>query len=48
MENASLFDLVPNLTPDDVKPDTEGNAYDIEADPKVNPKAGQARMFTLD
>lgn len=48
MEKVSLLDLVPNLTPDDIKPDTDGRAYDIDADPKTNPKAGQARMFTLD
>ena len=48
MEKDSLLDLVPNLTPDDIKPDTDGNDYDIEADPRTNPKAGQARMVTLD
>ena len=48
MEKDSLLDLVPNLTPDDIKPDTDGNDYDIDADPRTNPKAGQARMVTLD
>ena len=48
MEKVSFLDLVPNLTTEDVKPDTEGSTYDIEADPKTNPFAGQARMFTLD
>ena len=48
MAQISLTDLVPNLTQEDIMPDTEGRTYDIEADPKTNPKAGQARMFTLD
>ena len=43
-----LLDLVPNLTAEDIVPDTEGRTYDIEADPKVNPRAAEARMFTLD
>ena len=50
MEKVTLRDLVPCLTEDDIKPYTEeGEAdYVIQADPKLNPKAGQARMFTLD
>ena len=40
MEKVSFLDLVPNLTTEDVKPDTEGSTYDIEADPKTNPFAG--------
>ena len=48
MGNDSLADLVPGLTPDDVKPDTEGETYMIEADPAINPTAKQPRMFTLD
>ena len=48
MEKVSLLDLVPNLTADDIKPDTEGHAYDIDADPATNPNAGKARTFTLD
>ena len=43
-----LLDLVPNLTTEDIVPDTEGRTYDIEADPKENPRAAEARMFTLD
>ena len=48
MEKVALSDLVPGLSPEDVRPDTEGQAYVIQADPALNPKAGEARMFTLD
>ena len=37
MEVESLRDLVPGLTIDDVKPDTEEVDYVINADPKTNP-----------
>ena len=43
-----LSDLVPGLTPEDIKPDSDDVDYVIEADPKVNPIAGKARLFTLD
>ena len=46
MAKVTLLDLVPNLTPQDVEPDTETNV--IESDPATNPKAGEARMFTLE
>ena len=36
------------LSADDVKPDTDGSAFVIEADPKLNEKAGKARMFNLE
>jgi len=39
---------VPGLTAEDVKPDSDGVDYVIEADPKSNPIAGKARTFTLD
>ena len=48
MGKDSFLDLVPGLTADDVKPDTEGQAYMIETDPALNPAACQARMLTLD
>ena len=43
-----LRDLVPNLTEDDLKPDTEGQDFVIDADPATNPTAKQARTFTLE
>ena len=46
MAKDTLRDLVPNLTEQDVLPDTEANV--IEADPSQNPKAAEARMFTLE
>ena len=50
MEKVTLRDLIPCLTEDDIKPYTEEGDVDyvIQADPKLNPKARQARMFTLD
>lgn len=48
MQEPSLLDLVPGLTADDIKPDTQGVNYVIEADPEANAKAKQSRMFTLD
>jgi len=45
MENDSIHDLIPNLTAEDVAPDLPTNP--IESDPKVNPKAGEGRMFTI-
>ena len=43
-----MRDLVPGLTEEDVKPDTDGADYVIEADPRKNANAGKARLFTLD
>ena len=40
-----ISDLVPGLTEDDIKPDTE--TYAIEIDPEKNPKACEARMLSL-
>ena len=40
-----IADLVPGLTEDDTKPDTE--TYSIEIDPATNPKASEARMLSL-
>ena len=37
--------MVPGLTEDDIKPDTE--TYAIEIDPGKNPKACEARMLSL-
>ena len=50
MEKVTLRDLIPCLTEEDIKPYTEDGevSYVIQADPKLNPKARQARMFTLD
>lgn len=48
MEVQSLRDLVPELTAEDVAPDTEGMEYVIRADPRSNKIAGKARTFTLD
>ena len=43
-----LVDLIPGLTAEDVAADTQGVTHVINADPKSNEAAGQARMFTLD
>ena len=40
-----IVDLVPGLTEEDTKPDTE--TYSIEIDPQTNPKASEARMLSL-
>ena len=40
-----ILDLVPGLTENDTKPDTE--TYAIDIDPKTNPKASEARMLSL-
>ena len=45
MATVNLTDLIPNLTQADVAPDTENFVVDIEA--ASNPRAGEARMFTL-
>ena len=45
MATHNLTDLIPNLTQADVAPDTENFVVDI--DQASNPKAGEARMFTL-
>ena len=41
----SLTELVPDLTEEDIKPDTE--TYCIEIDPEKNPKASEARMMSI-
>ena len=47
MESQTLLDIVPGLGADDVKPDSDGVNFVIEADPSSNPNADKARMFTL-
>ena len=47
MEKQSLLELVPNLSAEDVKPDSDGVQFVIKADPAQNENAGKARMFTL-
>lgn len=45
MAQISLTDLVPNLTQEDIMPDTDESV--IMIDPTVNAKAGEARSFSL-
>ena len=40
-----ISDIVPNLTEEDIQPDTE--TYSIEIDPATNPKASEARMMSI-
>ena len=45
MANDKLSDLIPDVDDELAKPDTHN--YTIEINPAENPKAGEARMFTL-
>lgn len=40
-----ISELVPGLTEADIAPDTE--TMTIESDPTSNPKANEARMFSI-
>ena len=46
MGNDTILDLIPDLTMADVAPDIPTNP--IQSDPKVNQKAAEPRLFTIE